>query len=33
MVARCDAPIRTKPPTNCDAHPAENPFQTRSNLI
>ena len=33
VVARCDALIRTKPPTNCDAHPAESPFQTRSNLI
>jgi len=29
-VARCDAPIWTKFPANCDAHLAESLFQTRS---
>ena len=29
-VARCGALIRTKSPTNCDAHLAESLFQTRS---
>ena len=29
-VARYDALIRTKSPTNCDAHLAESLFQTRS---
>ena len=32
-VARYGAFIRTKSPTNCDAHLAESLFQTRSNLI
>ncbi|WP_334303498.1 DUF6783 domain-containing protein [Blautia sp.] len=31
IVARYDALIRTKSPTNCDAHLAENLFQTCSN--
>ena len=31
VVARYDALIRTKSPTNCDAHLAESLFQTRSN--
>ncbi|WP_342981549.1 DUF6783 domain-containing protein [Ruminococcus sp. 2227st1_E6_2227SCRN_220401] len=30
VVARYDALIRTKFPTNCDAHLAESLFQTRS---
>ena len=30
VVARYDALIRTKSPTNCDAHLAESLFQTRS---
>ena len=30
VVARYGALIRTKSPTNCDAHLAESPFQTRS---
>ena len=32
-VARYGALIRTKSPTNCDAHLAESLFQTRSNLL
>ena len=32
-VARYGAFIRTKSPTNCDAHLAESLFQTRSSLI
>ncbi|MFQ8883677.1 MAG: DUF6783 domain-containing protein [Ruminococcus sp.] len=31
VVARYDALIRTKSPTNCDAHLAESLFQTRSS--
>ncbi|MFQ7021067.1 MAG: DUF6783 domain-containing protein [Blautia faecis] len=31
MVARYDALIRAKSPTNCDAHLAESLFQTRSS--
>ncbi|RGF69409.1 hypothetical protein DWZ38_20885 [Ruminococcus sp. AF31-8BH] len=30
VVARYDALIRAKSPTNCDAHLAESLFQTRS---
>ncbi|WP_342982003.1 DUF6783 domain-containing protein [Ruminococcus sp. 2227st1_E6_2227SCRN_220401] len=33
VVARYDALIRTKSPTNCDAHLAESLFQTRSRSI
>nr|WP_319017258.1 DUF6783 domain-containing protein [Blautia faecis] len=32
-VARYGALIRTKSPTNCDAHLAESLFQTRSNAL
>ena len=32
VVARYDALIRTKSPTNCDAHLAESLFQTRSRV-
>ena len=32
-VARYDALIRAKSPTNCDIHLAESIFQTRSNII
>ncbi|WP_325064507.1 MULTISPECIES: DUF6783 domain-containing protein [Clostridia] len=32
VVARYDALIRTKSPTNCDAHLAESLFQTRSSV-
>ncbi|WP_334298031.1 DUF6783 domain-containing protein [Blautia faecis] len=32
-VARYGALIRTKSPTNCDAHLAESLFQTRSSLF
>ena len=32
-VARYDALIRTKSPTNCDAHLAKSIFQTRSRVI
>ena len=32
-VARYGALIRTKSPTNCDAHLAESLFQTRSNFL
>ncbi|MFQ7350425.1 DUF6783 domain-containing protein [Blautia wexlerae] len=32
VVARYDALIRTKSPTNCDAHLAESLFQTRSGV-
>ncbi|RGF77855.1 hypothetical protein DWZ38_00625 [Ruminococcus sp. AF31-8BH] len=32
-VARYGALIRTKSPTNCDAHLAESLFQTRSSLL
>ncbi|WP_318289534.1 DUF6783 domain-containing protein [Blautia glucerasea] len=31
VVARYDALIRAKSPTNCDAHLAESLFQTRSS--
>ena len=31
-VARYDALVRTKSPTNCDAHLAESLFQTRSRI-
>ena len=33
VVARYDALIRTKSPTNCDAHLAESLFQTRSGAF
>ena len=33
VVARYDALIRTKSPTNCDAHLAKSIFQTRSRVI
>ena len=32
-VARYGALIRTKSPTNCDAHLAESLFQTRSRVL
>ena len=32
VVARYDALIRAKSPTNCDAHLAESLFQTRSEI-
>ncbi|MFR2214125.1 MAG: DUF6783 domain-containing protein [Ruminococcus sp.] len=32
VVARYDALIRAKSPTNCDAHLAESLFQTRSRF-
>ncbi|RHQ46805.1 hypothetical protein DW805_15880 [Ruminococcus sp. AM32-17LB] len=32
VVVRYDALIRTKSPTNCDAHLAESLFQTRSGV-
>ncbi|WP_347561985.1 DUF6783 domain-containing protein [Ruminococcus sp. AM42-11] len=32
VVARYDALIRAKSPTNCDAHLAESLFQTRSRM-
>ncbi|RHQ36857.1 hypothetical protein DWY50_09610 [Ruminococcus sp. AF25-28AC] len=32
-VARYDALIRAKSPTNCDIYLAESIFQTRSNII
>ena len=32
-VARYDALIRTKSPTNCDIHLAESIFQTRSRRV
>ena len=33
VVARYDALIRAKSPTNCDAHLAESLFQTRSKVL
>ena len=33
VVVRYDALIRTKSPTNCDAHLAESLFQTRSSSV
>ena len=33
VVARYDALIQTKSPTKCDAHLAENLFQTRSRKV